>query len=51
MGPMAEKQTKRTVFLEGFRDGIPIALVYKLSLAVRDAIFTSWRLQYGTLLY
>ena len=25
---MAEKQTKRTVFLEGFRDGIPIALGY-----------------------
>ena len=45
MGPMAEKQTKRTVFLEGFRDGIPIALGYfavafSLGIAARNAGLT-----------
>ena len=45
---MAEKQTKRTVFLEGFRDGIPIALGYfavafSLGIAARNAGLTSFQ--------
>ena len=45
---MAEKQTKRTVFLEGFRDGIPIALGYfavafSLGIAARNAGLTAFQ--------
>ena len=45
---MAEKQTKRTVFLEGFRDGIPIALGYfavafSLGIAACNAGLTAFQ--------
>ena len=46
MGTMTEKRSKRTVFLEGFRDGIPIALGYfavafSLGIAARNAGLTA----------